>query len=140
MSYFSERELGERPRDSEEISETVWGGIQALIRGRVEDGSFGASFSETCPDGAAPVGTDENSLWQAVRAEIPGLEQRPWHSIQENLPAMLDILDLVEFCWQSVGKPIQGTFHSYFEHHHLSFDIETGRDGFRERINRVVSG
>jgi hypothetical protein len=66
MSYFSEREQGERPRDSETITEGAWGGMQALIAGRVEDGSFGASYPETCPDGAAQVGTDYNILCQGA--------------------------------------------------------------------------
>lgn len=52
MSYFSEREQGERPRDSEVIGEGAWGGVQALLRSRVEDGSFGATYPETCDDGA----------------------------------------------------------------------------------------
>jgi hypothetical protein len=39
MSYFSDRERGERPRDRDEIDETVWAGIQALI---------GASALATC--------------------------------------------------------------------------------------------
>ncbi len=137
MTYFSEREQGERPREFEEISEAAWGGIQALIRGRIEDGSFGASFPETCSDGVGTVGTDETSFWQAVRAEIPGFEERPWHGVQDEPPARLDILDLSEFCCQSVGKPIQGGYHSFLKHHHLSFDIEAGRDEFRERVNWI---
>lgn len=35
MTYFSERELGERPRDREAIPEEVLGGIQALVRARM---------------------------------------------------------------------------------------------------------
>lgn len=77
MTYFSEREEGKRPRENEEIGEGVWGGNQALIGARIENGSFGASYPETCPDGAGPVGTDEGALWQAMRAEIPNLEGRP---------------------------------------------------------------
>lgn len=58
MTYFSEREEGERPRQNEEIGEGAWGGIQALVRARIEDGSFGAGYPETCDDGAGPVGTN----------------------------------------------------------------------------------
>ena len=32
MTYFSEREYGELPRDNEEIGDEVWGGIRALIQ------------------------------------------------------------------------------------------------------------
>jgi hypothetical protein len=38
MSYFSDREIGERPRDRDEINEGVWGGIRAIIRTRIDDG------------------------------------------------------------------------------------------------------
>ena len=67
MTFFSEREEGERPRDSEQIGETASGGLQALIRARMDDGSFGASYPEACPDGLGPVGTNENSFWQAMQ-------------------------------------------------------------------------
>jgi hypothetical protein len=91
VSYFSERELGERPRDSERIGQGTWGGIQALVRGRIEDGSFGVTFPDTCPDGGGPLGTDETSLWQAMRARfrifknapgpvLPKSHLRPWTS------------------------------------------------------------
>lgn len=137
MSYFSEREQGERPRDSETITEGAWGGIQALIAGRVEDGSFGASYPETCPDGAAQVGTDYNSFAKALRAEIPAFEEPPWFDRSERVPDTLDILDLVEFCWRTIGKPIKGRYHDYFSHYHLSFDIDAGRDKFRTAVNRI---
>ena len=44
-------------------------------------------------------------------------------------------MDLIEFCWRSIGKPERGGFHSYFGHHHLSFDIEEGQDEFAEAVN-----
>ena len=137
MSYFSEREKGEQPRESEAIGEGAWGGIQALIRSRVEDGSFGATYPETCDDGAGPVGTDYNSLTKAIRAEIPAFDEPPWHEGESEVPNTLDILDLIEFSWRTIGEPIKGRYHSYFQHYHLSFDIETGRDEFREAINRI---
>ena len=98
MSYFSEREHGEQPRESEAIGEGAWGGIQALIRSRVEDGSFGATYPETCPDRAGPVGTDYESVARAVRAEIPTFSDPPWFDRASGAPGTLDILDLVEFC------------------------------------------
>lgn len=137
MSYFSEREQGERPRDSETIAEGAWGGIQASIASRVEDGSFGASYPETCPDGAAQVGTDYNSFAKAVRAEIPVFVEPPWFDRSAEVPDTLDILDLVEFCWQVVGKPLKGRYHDFFRHYHLSFDINAGRDEFRTTVNRI---
>ncbi len=137
MPYFSEREHGEAPRNIEEIGEAPWGGIQALIRARIEDGSFGASYPNHCPDGCGPVGTDETRLWQAIRAEIPGLPERPWYVHLDGIPGTLDILDMVEFSWRSIGKPEQGSYHSFFDHHHLTFNIDAGRTAFVEAINRI---
>ncbi|HEC90827.1 MAG TPA: hypothetical protein ENI55_04090 [Alphaproteobacteria bacterium] len=52
MKYFSEREEGEQPRQNEEIGEVPWGGVQALVCAMIKDGSFRASYPETCYDGA----------------------------------------------------------------------------------------
>jgi len=137
MTYFSEREEGERPREHEHIGEAAWGGVQALIRARIEDGSFGASYPEPCPDGLGPVGTDEHSFWQAMRAEIPGLPERPWYGPDDKPPDTLAILDLTEFCWRCVGKPQHASYHEFFGHYHLKFDIDAGRAEFAEAVNRI---
>ena len=124
MRYFSEREMGEVPRENEEINEVVWGGIQALINARIEDGSFGARYPETCDDGRGPTGSDEDAVWKGMRAEIPVLQERSayvWRSSREGLLRTLDILDTIEFCRQSIGKPIQKNYHSFFVHYHMSF-------------------
>lgn len=138
MTYFSEREEGERPRNQEQIGEAAWGGIQALVRARIEDGSFGASYPEACPDGRGPIGTDESTFWQAMQAEIPDLPERPWYGTVDELPGTLAILDMTEFCWRCIGKPIQGGYHSYFGHHHLTFDVDAGRAEFAEAVNRIL--
>jgi len=137
MSYFSEREEGERPRENEDIGEAAWGGIQALIRAAIENGSFGASYPETCPDGRGPVGTDEAGLWQAMRAEITRLSEQPWFGPPDEPPRTLDILDMIEFCWRCIGKPARGSYHSYFGHYHLTFDIDAGRADFADSVNRI---
>jgi len=137
MTYFSEREKGDRPREFDTIGEAEWGGIQALLRARIADGSFGASFPESCPDGAGPIGADEASLWQAIRAEVPNFQERPWYGTSEEPPLTLDILDLVEFIWRYIGKPVRRSYHDYFEHYHLNFDVDAGRVEFREAVNRI---
>jgi hypothetical protein len=137
MTYFSEREQGECPRNLEVITEGVWGGIQALVRRCVEDSSFGATYPETCPDGGVAAGTDASALWQAMQAELPNLQERPWYGSSQEPIATLNALDLVEFCWRCVGKPVQRAYHDYFRHYHLSFDVEAGRQEFRETVNRI---
>ena len=137
MTYFSERENGERPRESAEISEEAWGGIQALVRARIADGSLGAGYGENCPDGAGLVGTDESAFWLAMRGENPALHQNVLYDLSEEQPRTLDILDMIEFCWRCIGKPIRGGYHDFFRHYHLSFDVEAGQHEFRDSINRI---
>jgi hypothetical protein len=75
MSYFSDRETGERARDRDALDEGVWGGLRAIIQSRVDDGSFGASYPDMCPDGRGPVGTNESAFWEVMRSEIPNLSK-----------------------------------------------------------------
>lgn len=122
MSYFSDAIRGERPRDRESIDESAWRGIRALIKARVEDGSFGAAFPETCHDGAGPIGTDVGSFWDAMQGNIPTLAGHPpWHSYSDQ-PSTLDALDIIEFCWRSLAKPIRLGYHDFFKHYHLGYD------------------
>ena len=150
MRYFSERESGEVLREAEEIGANAWRGILAKLRARSVDASFGAAYPAICPDGNYVVGTDEASFSDAIRAEIPelsvydeqdysGHHQPILDTLSEaggRLPT-LDILDLIEFCWKSVGKPREIGDHSYFMHSHLAFDRDTGREQFCDEIENI---
>lgn len=137
LTYFSEKETGERARDYETVSLSAWGGLAALIKVKISDGSFGVAYPDTCPDaGRSPIGTDELGFWEAIKAEIPTLEERPWFS-SSNAPRTLDILDLIEFCWRCVSKPIKAGYHDFFKHFHLEFDVYAGRRDFEEAVNRI---
>ncbi len=140
MNYFSEKEEGERPREKGEIGEGAWGGIGALIAARIEDGSFGATYPNPCPDGNGPIGTDADAFWKGMQGDIPNFQELPlpaWYDAIE-MPRTLDILDAIEFCWRCVGKPMHVGYHEYFKHHHLGFDVGAGRGQFREDINRIL--
>ncbi len=58
MTYFRERDQGELRREQEEIRDGPWGGILALIRARIEVGSFAASNPVACEDGRGPTHSD----------------------------------------------------------------------------------
>lgn len=73
--YFSDREQGPNPRKEENISASVWGGFVALLQSLISSGAFGSEFPKMCPDGAGPVGTDEEAMALAIKAEIPDI---PW--------------------------------------------------------------
>ena len=133
MTYFSEREQGELPRDNEEIDNRVWRGIEALVDGRINNGAFGAMYPTLCQDGEGITGSDGDAVWQAIGAEISNLLYRA----EGRPPQTLDILDLIEFCWRCIAKPIPNGYHPYFKHHHLGFNISEGQNEFRVDINRI---
>jgi len=149
MDYFSDKERGPRPRTGEEITPKAWGGIVALIRSLISTGAFGFKYPEMCPDGAGPVGTDEQALALALKAEIPDLEWplqaptgvlfRDGEDQESYVPDTLTILDLIQFSYQAVAKPIQGGYHEFFRHHHLTFNEDSGREQFRSRVNSILA-
>lgn len=146
MDYFRDREAGESPRDSEEISNGAWKGIRAKIRTRLIDGSFGAAYPQLCPDGDFVYGTNTSLFVDTVQGDIPDLsidvELDSYGIMATDIvirkkPPTLVILELIEFCWRSVGKPRSIGHHSYFGHNHFAFDEEAGREEFREEIETI---
>ncbi|WP_236693687.1 AbiJ-NTD4 domain-containing protein [Robbsia andropogonis] len=149
--YFSDRELGPKPRIAQEMTPAAWGGIVSIVESLTSTGSFGACFPDECPDGRGIVGNDLKNFQRMLASEINGIdwplrttensgddfwstrEQKPW------APSTMTVLDFVEFVWRNVALPVPHDFHSYFQHHHLSFDIESGRDTFRENVNRIFA-
>ncbi len=142
MRYFSEREGGRAPRDSEDIGGPARDGIRALIMARVQDGSFGATFRQNCPDSPIAIGTDETSFRNALRAYNPGPSDWPWDNGADwigssETPPTLQILDTIEFCWEHIGRPIPLDYHKFSKHYHLAFDRDAGREEFRSAIEDI---
>ena len=142
MQYFSERELGEPPRNNTEISQSVWGGIVWLIQERINNGSLGLGFPESCPDSPSVCcGVDRHGFEVSIKAKIPVLVEDSWSRRWEisaiEQPSTLVVMDIIEFCWQHVGSPKIGYYHPFFQHNHLSFDKIEGQTEFREEINQI---
>ena len=137
VTYFSDRERGPAKLALTELTHTAWLGIAAAIRTRVNDGSFGARYPDVCPDGRGPCGTDERSFWDAMAGEVPELTEGEAILHQTEPPPLLAVMDMIEFCWRAVGKPVKRDFHSYFGHYHLKFNDEIGQYEFRETINSI---
>jgi hypothetical protein len=147
--YFSDRELGPRARTEHEMSPVAWAGVVALTEALANSGAFGASFPERCPDGPAICGNDDVGLKSAIEAEIHGLSWplQTYHEVEEEFmstrrpwsPATLIALDFVEFVWRKAAQPIVGKYHDYFQHHHLTFNVEAGRTVFRADVNRILA-
>lgn len=111
------------------------GGLYALILARLADNSFGYRFPETCPDGYGTIGHNDQMLRLTIAAEIPGIE---WPLSPDNVAETPTILDLLEFFAASVA-PIEGQYHSFFCHHHLSFDREGGLKRFVEDVESIFA-
>ncbi len=148
MDYFSDKEHGPKPRTAEQITPAAWGGIVALITGLISSGAFGNKYPDTsCPDGAAVIGTDERTFSLAMKAEIRDIEwpletQRSKeggrsYEFEPYVPPTISVLDLIQFCYQIVAKPIQRSFHDYFGHFHLAFDEDAGKEDFLAKVNKI---
>lgn len=143
--YFSDRETGPAPRVKEDIDQAVWNGILSLIENRINDGSLARDFPETCPDGNAIAGTDQDSLRRRVRSEIPELCEEnfdyppPWLASSDFSPPTPAILDFIEFIARHIAEPSRVYRHDHFKHDHLEFDRETGFTKFIRDINRIFS-
>jgi hypothetical protein len=134
--YFSDRELGPKPRVKEEFSKSAWGGIIAAIKSYIADGSFGYGYPLECQDGKGTYGCDEYSFSLALKAEILDIS---WPLIHDNVLATLAILDLIEFCYRAVGKPEEKEVKCFLGHSHFRFKVEEGRAKFRDDINCIFA-
>ena len=139
MPYFSDRELGPRPRTSEEISPPVWEAIWSVVKARIADGSFGQEFPEDCPDGGV-IGTDEPGLRGTLLGHIPDAASFFQYGLTGpvDVPPTLVVLDIIEFCLARIALPHQHRYHEGGRHHHLTFDRDAGRARFREEINTIL--
>jgi hypothetical protein len=117
------------------IEPSVWGGIFAIVSARLSDGSFGYKFPDICPDGYGVIGGDIRTMGLMLKAEIP---EMPF-PLPDEVPNTFTILDFLEFVTASIGKPIEARYHSFFGHHHLTFDREEGLREFVEAINSIFA-
>ena len=147
MDYYSDKERGTKPRTTENITHAVWGGIFALIKELISSGAFGNRYPDKCSDGAGTIGTDENMFSLAVKAEISDIswplktEQQKtdgssWGT-EPYVPDTVTVLDLIQFCYHSVAKPISLSHHDYFGHFHLRFDEDAGKEEFLAKVNKI---
>lgn len=130
--YFSDREYGASPQTIDVIDKRLWAGLYSLIQTGIGNGSFGLRFPEQCPDGNGPCGCDVQAFRQVLVAEVPWIE---WPLSPNAVPDTPVILDLLEFCASSVGEPIQDAYHSYYRHHHLSWDRDACLSRFVADVN-----
>ena len=149
ITRFLKRLQDSKYRSGEIFSPDVWGGIVNLVNSLVTTGAFGVKYPEMCPSGPIPVGCDGEAVGLAVQAEIPGLKwplaltyeiHHGFHiSTYPYAPETQQVLDLIEFCYREVAKPIKDSWHKEFDHYHLSFDEAAGKQQFLHDINRILA-
>lgn len=108
----------------------------SLIAARVEDGSLGQDYPDQCPDGLGPIGTSRSDF----RAALAGyrLPDPTGHGVADTV-SNTELFDLIEFTYEKIAKPTNGSWHPFFNHYHLHFDRAAGRDAFTSEINRLFS-
>jgi hypothetical protein len=62
-----------------------------------------------------------------------------WPISADEMPDTLAVMDLLEFCEKYVASPEQGGYHSFYRHHHLTFDVGAGKAAFRNEVNTVLA-
>ena len=134
--YWTDQEYGARPRTIDVIDERVWNGLRSLITTGLDDGSFGYRFPEECPDRGPAYGCNWQAFGHMLQAEVGDID---WPLPDQGLPPSDVILDVLVFCADSVGKPIKGAYHSFYRHHHLSWNREAGLARFRSDVNRIFA-
>ena len=136
-NYYSDREFGQRQRVEEEVSDTAWGGIAALVIKRIKSGWFGSEYPEECPDGSDVIGTNETMMSLAINGDIPDLV---WPYKNNETPSDAAIFDFIEFCYDKIGVPIMGGLHRFYGHYHYDgFDYDNGQASFLTDINRILT-
>ena len=133
--YFSDREHGLPAQVLMEVDATAWGGIFALVQQFISTNGLAIDYPTNCSDGRGPIGTDDQTLGLAIRGEISELE---WPMSSHSVPQTGAVMDLLEFCHAHVAETSEGSFHSFFDHSHLTFNRAEGQRLFRERANQIL--
>ena len=134
--YYSERLVGDAPREDQEISVAFWGGFASLVESRSRDGWFAERYPVHCFEAPLPVETNDKSLGAAFVARNPRVM---WPLDVHTTPSTLDVLDSIEFFGRIVSIPTQRAYHDYGRHNHIiSFDRTRGFEEYRAEINTML--
>ena len=109
--------------------------VYELLR---QDGYFDEAFGFTCVDAGeikGKVKDVELEMLLSIRKKNLWPIDKHAHNYSED-----DLFDIIEFLYQHVSKPIDGTMHSWNEcgMHWETFNQADGRREYREKINQIL--
>lgn len=141
--YFSDKELGSKELNSEDITTNVWNGIVSIYKQFISNNAFSGNFAEQCQDNQGICGCDVYLLENAAKAVISDLKM-PIREIskyqEEVLPNKYTVLDFLEFLHKNIQDPHANSYHSHFNHSHYSFrNNGLKKSEFRNAINQIFS-
>jgi len=144
LDLFTDREQGRKPRTLAVINRRVERALAAMIRGYFNQDAFGIDFPSTCPDGAGYDGTDELAFEAALIGVVPEMEGWLDRAVAQGTDDEASIstgaiLDAIEWLTAHVGEAKQGFWHSYFRHHHITWDRASGQLAFRNDVNGLFA-
>jgi len=132
---FTERHGGAKARIQESLDDPTRTGLLATVTSRTSDESFGNSFPFACQDGQGNAGCDLTALKAMMKTfHVVWPDGR-----NDDLTPYSDgqIFDLLEFSYEHIALPEEGSWHSYWNHYHYSYDVSAGRSKFEQDVNRI---
>lgn len=134
--FYSDRTGGPAPRDKDVLPEHTARGLLNLVQSKIDSDWFAQRFPDQCPDGNGVAGTNIQSLRLDLQALIPDLDYPLLAT--SNVPDEA-VFDLIEYAAQRIALAQPGSWHSYFSHHELTFDVKAGRRVFHDEINQILA-
>jgi hypothetical protein len=107
----------------------------ALIEQRMDSHWLAKGFPDQCPDGNGVCGTDRRNLFDLMEALIPALGS--WPPDRDAVPSEDVVFDLIDFVAQRVAEPQQLSWHQWYRHYELGFDVDAGQVAFRSDVNQL---
>lgn len=142
MQYFSDIELGEKERISENITGDIYQGIISTYKRYAAKNSFSESAPMKCPENYPGVcGFDEKLFINLAKATIQNLDLEDLGDDNKYM-----ILDFVQFCYSHIKKAIESVSIPYYNGlidnatYTLSYTFEEShseKEQFRDDINTI---
>lgn len=132
---FTERNRLAAPRVKEELDVQLTQGLLTVVRAKMDEDLFADSYPLYCEESPHhPITTNFAKLKDGLSAYNLIYPNDYYHRTTD-WPTDPQLFDLVEFLYEHAGLPEKGRYHQYYDHYHLSFDKELGREKFPADVN-----